>query len=857
MKPVNQSVFLAVTMAFAACALHAQPFELVSKSGNPDFYDGVGNQDSDIGCSISADGSLLAFQSRAFNLFSTDINSEKDVFVFEPASHSLSPLRANGAGEQFDASTGDAALSANGRYLAFTSSASNLPDADGTTQAYRYDAVTSGIEIVSLMDDGSRMPTVRDVVISGEGNFVVLRSDDQLWLRDIALDQTTLISKSADGTPAEQSPFGPAIAASGDFVIFYSSATNLVPNDTNGQRDVFVYDRVQDSLSRIMAMGNTEPNSESTTGSISADGRWIAFDSFDSNLIPGDSNFERDVFVYDRESGGIQRISEDASGVGGNSFSSAAQISQDGRFIVFNSRADNLVPGLTGIEDRLFLYDRLEDHLIHIENEAVSPLGSCIGNDTSTVTVAFSTASHPLIGQNISYRQIVLEKFEIDSMTRQSLAPSMSMIASSTVPALRTVIGDDQSDEPALSADGRYLAFTTEAGNILGEAPAIGQVVRMDLETNAIDIASLDLDKAPADASAPSISDEGRRVAFRSGSTTLVIDDTNDRPDIFVHDFALEQTLRASVATDGSETNDSSDSPVISSDGSTVAFRSEADNLVAGDTNGVRDIFVRRLAIGTTVRASVSTLGMQGTERSSSPDISGNGRFVVFDSKGNLTDGDDLPAFSCQVWLRDLTLATTDLISFLPDGSPADGCSEEARISANGRWIAFSSTAALDSAFPAFPDSGTSALFLHDRQTGTTQLVSLDSDGEPLSADSGAPMASDASALLFRISDQDRSSGDGSERGGALSDSAIYVHFPFQARTQRINPQTVDSLPPNADLVPYAIDADGRHAYLVSSAGNLISGMNNEVRDIYRVDLDVLLRDSFEAGIAGEPGSEN
>lgn len=857
MKPVNQSVFLAVTMAFAACALHAQPFELVSKSGNPDFYDGVGNQDSDIGCSISADGSLLAFQSRAFNLFSTDINSEKDVFVFEPASHSLSPLRANGAGEQFDASTGDAALSANGRYLAFTSSASNLPDADGTTQAYRYDAVTSGIEIVSLMDDGSRMPTVRDVVISGEGNFVVLRSDDQLWLRDIALDQTTLISKSADGTPAEQSPFGPAIAASGDFVIFYSSATNLVPNDTNGQRDVFVYDRVQDSLSRIMAMGNTEPNSESTTGSISADGRWIAFDSFDSNLIPGDSNFERDVFVYDRESGGIQRISEDASGVGGNSFSSAAQISQDGRFIVFNSRADNLVPGLTGIEDRLFLYDRLEDHLIHIENEAVSPLGSCIGNDTSTVTVAFSTASHPLIGQNISYRQIVLEKFEIDSMTRQSLAPSMSMIASSTVPALRTVIGDDQSDEPALSADGRYLAFTTEAGNILGEAPATGQVVRMDLETNAIDIASLDLDKAPADASAPSISDEGRRVAFRSGSTTLVIDDTNDRPDIFVHDFALEQTLRASVATDGSETNDSSDSPVISSDGSTVAFRSEADNLVAGDTNGVRDIFVRRLAIGTTVRASVSTLGMQGTERSSSPDISGNGRFVVFDSKGNLTDGDDLPAFSCQVWLRDLTLATTDLISFLPDGSPADGCSEEARISANGRWIAFSSTAALDSAFPAFPDSGTSALFLHDRQTGTTQLVSLDSDGEPLSADSGAPMASDASALLFRISDQDRSSGDGSERGGALSDSAIYVHFPFQARTQRINPQTVDSLPPNADLVPYAIDADGRHAYLVSSAGNLISGMNNEVRDIYRVDLDVLLRDSFEAGIAGEPGSEN
>lgn len=857
MKSVTQSVFFAVAMAFSASALQAQPFELVSKSGNPDFYGGVGNRNSGIGCSMTADGTRLVFVSEAFNLFSPDVNNEADAIFFEPGDHSLNPLTLGGAGEQLDASINDAALSANGRYLAFTSSASNLPDSDGTTQAYRYDALTRNIEIVSLMDDGSRMPTVRDVVISGQGDFVVLRSDDQLWLRDIALGQTTLISKSADGTPAEQSPFGPAISASGDFVIFYSSATNLVPDDTNNQRDVFVYNRIQDSLSRIMGMGNTEPSSESTTGSINAGGRWIAFDSFASNLIPGDSNGQRDVFLYDRETGAIKRISGDASGVGGDSSSSSPEISPDGRFVAFTSRAETLVPGLSGNESRIYVYDRLEDRLMHIDSDADTPLGLCIGNDTSTLTIAFSTTSHPLIGQNISYRQVVLQQFELDSMTRQSVAPLMSMIASSTVPALRTIIGDDQSAEPALSADGRYLAFTTEAGNILGQAPAIGQVVRLDLETDAIDIASLDLDGAPADASAPSISDEGRRVAFSSGSATLVIDDTNDRPDIFVHDFALDQTLRASIASDSSEANDSSDSPVISSDGSTVVFRSEADNLVADDTNDERDIFVHRLAIGTTVRASVSTLGMESAERSSSPDISGTGRFVVFDSRGNFTDGDNLPAFSCQIWLRDIVLATTELISAMPDGTPADGCSEEARISEDGRWIAFSSTAALDPAFPTFPDPATSALFLHDRQTGATQLVSLDSDGEPLSADAGAPMASDASAVIFQVSDQGRSPGDRSDRGSAASDSPIYVRFPFDGRTQRINPQTVDGLPPNAELIPYAIDASGRYAYFVSSAGNLISGMNNSERDIYRVDLDVLLRDSFEAGIAGQPGSEN
>src|SRR6056297_1611669 len=146
---------------------------------------------------------------------------------------------------------------------------------------------------------------------------------------------------------------------------------------------------------------------------------------------------------------------------------------------------------------------------MHIGTDADTPLGSCIGNNGGSVTLAFSTASHPLIPQNIDYRQIVLQRFEIDSMTRQSLAPATSMIASSTVPALQTIIGDDESDEPALSADGRYLAFTTEAGNIVGAAPAIGQVVRLDQETGAIDIVSLDLDEVPEEGSVPSISAQG------------------------------------------------------------------------------------------------------------------------------------------------------------------------------------------------------------------------------------------------------------------------------------------------------------------------------------------------------------
>lgn len=863
MKKIMKSSCMVIAMICAACALHAQPFELVSKSGDANFYAGLGNQNSDIGCSMSADGSRMSFASNAFNLFSTDINNKKDVFIFEPVGHSLAVASVKNSGEL--ASGSSPALSASGRYITFNSSASNLPGANGSSHIYRYDSLNGNIEIVSLMDDGSTMPSARDSSISAGGNFLAFRSDNQIWLRDIALGQTTLISKAADGTPANDDAFQPKIAASGDYVVFYSSATNLVPDDTNNQRDVFVYDRIQDSLSRIMAMGNTEPNLESSAGSISANGRWIAFDSLATNLVPGDSNAQRDVFLYDRQSGSVQRISEDASGIGGNATSSNAAISQNGRFVIFNSRADNLVAGLTDNKDRIFLYDRLADHLLHIDNEVYLPLGSCIGNNASTVTIAFSTTSHPLVPQNISYRQILLERFEIDAMTGPSLAPSMSTIASSTVPALRTVIGDAPSDDPALSADGRYLSLTTEAGNILGAAPAIRQLVRMDLQTEAIDIASLDLDGAPADGNEPSISAQGRYIAFRSGATTLVDDDTNSRPDIFVRDLTTDQTLRASIASDGSEANDSSDSAVISADGSAVVFRSQAENLVVDDSNGQRDIFVHHLASRITERVSISTLGMASTDRSSNPDISASGRFVVFQSRSNLTDDGNLPVSCSQIWLRDLQLATTELISRLPDGSIGDGCNSEPQISDNGGWIVFTSTSPLDPAFPDFPpppiedEDEPEAMFLHDRQTGMTQLVSLSPNGEPLLVDSGPVQAADSSAILFRGVEPDplRRLQPENVLNAGNSVGSLYVRYPFESRTQQIHAQTVDGLPPNSELEPHAIDTSGRHAYVVSSAGNLISGMNNGVRDIYRVDLDILLRDGFETGIAGKPGPGN
>lgn len=195
--------------------------------------------------------------------------------------------------------------------------------------------------------------------------------------------------------------------------------------------------------------------------------------------------------------------------------------------------------------------------------------------------------------------------------------------------------GNDESTEPSISADGRYVAFWSRASNLVSDdTNDVPDVFVYDRQSEQIRRVSVDSDGAQGnDASSSSsrsyISSDGRYIAFVSGASNLVSGDTNNEADIFVHDQQTGQTSRASISSDGVQGNGTSFHPSISADGRYVAFMSEATNLVSNDTNGDWDIFVHDRQSGETKLVSIATNGVQADDRSTYPHISADGRFIM------------------------------------------------------------------------------------------------------------------------------------------------------------------------------------------------------------------------------------
>jgi Tol biopolymer transport system component len=390
---------------------------------------------------------------------------------------------------------------------------------------------------------------------------------------------TTRVSLATDGTEGNNDSYYPAISADGRYVAFDSKATNLVSGDTNGYDDIFVHDTQSGTTTRVsLATDGTEGNDASRFPAISADGRYVAFTSVASNLVSGDTNGSRDIFVHDTQSGTTTRVSLATNGTEGNSASYSPAISADGRYVVFDSVASNLVSGDTNGTNDVFVHD------------------------TQTGTT-----------------------------TRVSLATDGTE-------------GNGPSFNPAISADGRYVAFTSVASNLVsGDTNGSDDIFVHDTQTGTTTRVSLATDGTQGnnDSYHPAISADGRYVAFWSTASNLVSGDTNGSDDIFVHDTQTGTTTRVSLRTDGTQGNGSSSYPSISADGRYVAFSSEASNMVSGDTNGGGDIFVHDTQTGTTTRVSLATDGTEGNGGSHLPSISADGRYVAFISDAsNLVSGD-------------------------------------------------------------------------------------------------------------------------------------------------------------------------------------------------------------------------
>ena len=286
---------------------------------------------------------------------------------------------------------------------------------------------------------------------------------------------------------------------------------------------------------------------------------------------------------------------------------------------------------------------------------------------------------------------------------------------------------NDESTFPAISYDGRYVAFQSEATNLVPGDTAAGDVFRRDMVTGVTEKVSIGVEGARAQglSTRPSISWDGRIVAFNSAAANLVAGDTNGATDAFVRDMATGVNTRISDTIEEPSDGDSIRA-IVSGDGQYVVFASAASNLVPGDTNGQPDIFRWERATGKIERASVTSAGGNIDKVSQRPWINGDGRFVVFQTAaGNVVAGDANATHD--VFLRDMVNRTTVRVSVTPSGGDAAGASTRPVINSDGRYIAFASNS---SDLVPVDRNGDRDVFLRDMATGVTELVSVSSSGE-------------------------------------------------------------------------------------------------------------------------------
>jgi Tol biopolymer transport system component len=406
---------------------------------------------------------------------------------------------------------------------------------------------------------------------------------------------TTRSSVNSAGVEANQGSEDPVISADGRYVVFGSFASNLIANDGNGVDDVFVHDRQTGITTRVSVnSAGDESNGRSWAPSVSADGRYVSFTSEASNLVAGDSNAETDVFVHDRSTGETTRISVDGAGVEGNGYSFAAYggaISGSGRYVAFSSQASNLVPtDANGLLDA-FLHDldsgettlvSVDGAGVQADNESFDPVPS----DDGRYVVFSSSASNLVPGDSGGFFDVFVHDRDTGGTTKV------------TVDSSGAHANGDSFGTTAISADGRYVAFPSIATNLVsGDSNAAYDVFvhdRVNGETSRVSVTSTGA-QGNADSFDPTMSSNGRYVSVDSEASNLVPNDTNAARDTFVHDVISGETVRVSVSGAGAEGNADSGLASMSAEGSHVVFASDASNLVAGDGNGVEDVFVHEL----------------------------------------------------------------------------------------------------------------------------------------------------------------------------------------------------------------------------------------------------------------------
>jgi hypothetical protein len=458
------------------------------------------------------------------------------------------------------------------------------------------------------LTDGSATLTVTSALANGTYNIrarstdvvgnIGVSSASSVWVNTLiqGTTTTTLISSSVLSEVGNGESWFMSMSSDGRYVVFASSASNLVTTDKNGQMDIFVKDTQTGKITLVSKnVYGVQTNGMSWYPTISDDGRYVAFRSAASNLVTGDTNGSEDVFVKDLKTGVVKLVSCSTAGVIGNGSSEIAAISADGLYVVFNSYASNLVANDTNGDSDVFLKNLTTGAITLISTSSYG-----IHSNGDSWCASISDDDRYVTFQSRGTNLVESDTNDVWDVFVKDLQTGNTILASVTQDGEQ---GNGISDCPGISADGRYLIFESLASNFVdGDSNGTWDTFVKDLQTGEIICVSTSSDGVVGNSMSAgySISNDDRFVTFVSASSNLVDDDTNGTADIFVKDLQTGITVRVSVSSSGEEGDAASGDltldgyayfPIISADGRYVTYISLSDNLVSGDTNSTWDVF--------------------------------------------------------------------------------------------------------------------------------------------------------------------------------------------------------------------------------------------------------------------------
>jgi hypothetical protein len=863
---------------------------------------GSGNRDS-VNPVISADGNVIVFSSTASNLNPLDMNTTSDVFARNLSTGTTYLVSVNSVGTGSGNGTSDSpVISADGNVVAFHSTASNLNPLDTSTGSDIYarnlSAGTTYLVSINSTDTGGGIGDSDTPVISTDGNVVAFRSQARnlsplktslayydIFARNLATSTTRLVSINSAATSSGNANSDSAvISADGSVVAFRSDASNLVFGDSNDYSDVFSRNLLTGTtrLVSINSAGTGSGNGTSDSPAMSADGSVVAFRSGATDIYALNGVNKYNIFARNVVTATTQLVSVGSNGVESGAGDGPA-ISADGSVVVFSSDANNLHPLDTNVYLDVFARNLVTGTISLVSVNSAGTAGGNLWSDkyrgSSPGISAYLgiSADGGVVSFSSDASDLVPGDFDgkVDLFVRDLSDGSTQLVSKFDLATPSTTGGGSSTiDQNAVSADGRYVVFVSAAQNLvagLDIPPEVQNVYRLDRVTGHIDLVSINVNGTGCgnnDSDMPVICADGSVVAFTSEATNLDSSAATGATQIFVRNYTTGTTTLVSVNMAGTKGgNRSSYEPIISADGTVVAFYSLANDLQPLATNGVAQIVARNLTAGTTYLVSISSDGTaSGNGTSDKPVISADGRVVAFESEawnlhpaktvgngwevyardlqaGNtyLVSSGTLghyalnPVISANgsvvaynlldggVYARNIVTGTDYAVSIDPTGTFVTSGIEQV-ISADGSVVAFRST-------PPIPlGTGAFSIYAHNLLTNTTALVSVNSAGASANGYCANPsISADGNIIAFHSQATNLSS---LKTNGNYDD--VFARDLFTGTTYLLSSNVDGGSSGNEDSAyGLVVSADGRVVVFSSDASNLVQGDTNSSTDVF------------------------